>query len=422
MPHSLFVVLENNVASVVTPDTQTMNQDVVFAVRSQDENYSQAVAQAICDVSNIWVFGNGTSTSLANDDYVRACGEWSHEGDLLGGGLGKSHYVYGYASAECMRTGGVDVGKIFYIGRGIGGRMLQHLDLGSDEADNPDEISKRARIRQELNIHFNDRGYTLNEARQAGLVHQIARFTGRYKSAQTDAVEKFLITHWCGVYDLTNLTRGNKSRAGGTWIVRPKKVMSTSQVWRELLSEFIHGGNQRQVQQRALLVEEIAANEPSSWQKLVDTLSVLGGITPITEGFTSDGTDAHAKFYLLDNKGKPLFVVQLRLSEREAGVCVNIRPVSGEHREFSRNIIHYFGESTSHRISVSGPSTYFKPFAYMGVSNAVDVYFNFIEPTIRHTVKHLEWLGVTEPIKMSLLDAMNKLIGQINSVQSNPQY
>ena len=163
-----------------------------------------------------------------------------------------------------------------------------------------------------------------------------------------------------------------------------------------------------------LLVEEVS--RCFNWESLAAGLNHQGRFIPHKAGFSTDSTDAHAEFLLKDAGGSEVFKVQLRLSLREVGVCINLRPLPGEHSTFRKKVEKYFGRQALNRVGAVGVGVYFKPFADMNGSRAKDVYFNFSDLTIPKHLNHTCWLGVQPSLKT--IARSNRLINPANPIGS----
>ncbi len=388
--------------------------DIVFAVCAEEEDskLSSAVAQAVCDVHNIWISGCSLPSHAQEGTVVRPSGSWDDDFDVLSSQLGETEYVYAYGDSQSARTGKIDREEIFYVGRGIKTRMHDHLKEAFGDKPESDELSKLERIRRESqSLCEISPSLTQMQAGQK-LVHQIARFNGDYRKAKTDAVENFLISYWQGVYRLTNLTRGNTEKKSARWIVRPKVVSKGSKHWLAAINDICKEKKKTQIQQMNLLAEEISRN--FDWSDIASGLVRPNRFTPLKEGFFTNGTDAHAEFVLHDSAGVRMFKVQLRLSLKKVGVCINLRPLPGEYRSFKDRIIKCFGEQAERRLGVVGsPDVYFKPFADFTKSKAKDIYFNFSDLKVKSLVAHAGWMGV--PVSQKTLpEAIDLLIQRID--------
>lgn len=404
---SRMVVIENGKALV--KDIPLINeQDIIFVVTSASDEINSSVAEAISVTYNSWIKRSDEPSSNSETDMkIRKCGNWHNDFDILPPKLGDEHYVYGYGSATCADKNIVTSEDIFYIGRGQRNRMLNHIKEALKDQDTK-EMSKKDRINKEM-----------NQLKSTSLVHQIARFSGPNCAEQTDAVENFLITYWLGVYNLTNLTRGNTTKKGVKWIVRPKDISKDCPSWLDAVKQMSCGDFKiTQSVQRELLVDEILKSSIKS-NELQKNLKVktnhrLKAMFVNGRLFFTDGVDAHAKFELLNDQQKAVFLIQFRLSNKEIGVCINIRPIKGGHQTFSSDICRYFGAfSAKNRIKNKNTGVYFKPFAILDKKKAKDIYFNFSDIDSKNLVQGVEWLGPETTIKVSLIEALNMIISKI---------
>ena len=421
MPAKLILFKDGHAVAEDYPPEQGLDkEDVVFAVYSDDDQLCIAVAEAISDVHDIWIKGTRPPKSAHKDSHIRPKDNWGPEFDLLKRQLEKSEYVYAYANSQCANAGKVCPDDIFYVGRGIKTRMYDHLPEAFNTQTKDDELTKLERIRKEAKSLCSPEPTTqdpMSEGKK--LVHQIARFDGKYREAQTDAVEKFLISYWQGVYQLTNLTRGNMSGGSARWVVRPQAVDKDSPAWLGAVEAICTGKSNTQKQQMHLLAEEIS--KCFKWEKLVEGLVRPERFTPHKVGFVTNGTDAHAEFLLRDKNDVDLFKVQLRLSLIIVGVCVNLRPLPKEHSAFGEKIGRYFGAEAAKRVRAKGTGVYFKPFADNSRKKAQDVYFNFSDlsvkdPPVKNCVNHADWLGIQPGSQLTLPEVIDVLIKRIDSV------
>ncbi len=416
MPAKMILVKDGHaVAEGYLPEKGLDKKNVVFAVYSSDDQLCNAVAEAISDVHDIWITGTRKPNQAHEGSQIRPMNLWGFEFDLLPPQPKDSEYVYAYAKSQCADTGKVYRDDIFYVGRGIKARMHHHLRGAFGKQTKDEELTKLKWIHDEAQSLCKLKPTLTPEGAGRHLVHQIARFDGPYRKAQTDAVEKFLISYWQGVYLLTNLTRGNMRSDSARWAVRPEAVAKDSPAWLGAVKAICTGRNNTQQQQMHLLAEEIS--KCFEWKKLVEGLVRPERFTPLQVGFVTNGTDAHAEFLLRDKNNVDLFKVQLRLSLSKVGVCVNLRPLPGEHRVFGEMIERYFGDEAAERIRVpGGADAYFKPFADNSARNARDVYFNFSDPFVEKRVNHADWLRIPPKSPLTLPQVIDVLIKRIDSV------
>lgn len=344
---------------------------VIFAVKSTNLEECKTVADTIAEIFNQFIFSFPNKTGMGDiDAAIRTKGDWREDEPFSYADY--THYVYGYALPKNYEEWRCDTGSyrdnldnynVFYIGRGQNNRFVDHVKeavdgLGITKGHGTDEVGKRQKIQQ----------FLLSESFDVGrkLVRKICHFKGRYASAQYAAAENFLITYCYGVYELENLKRGDGNILGSdcVWLCRPKDLVGGDLIWREVLQEFPTIGQERirQKLERELTVAEINAHfNAFPIQSLPKNLVANSPIA------ISDGRDAYYSLSLLGQGRQPLLHIQLKLSNKEAGVRLNLRKAADDKPEkFSSMIAKMFFGGNLHEaqkhISIEGkPDAYFKP-------------------------------------------------------------
>jgi hypothetical protein len=316
-----FVIRQNGQASQVSEGTTNALENasnVIFAVRSDpcsSPDASKEIANAVSMVYNCWCIENGKHFKNATM-LVRAFDDNAENSDDYAGE--NLHYVYAYGYCPNNRRWHRD--KIFYVGMGQGDRYIQHLNPPAHA--HPIEHGKIAKIEAAL-------GPAPWNGREAAVVRHVAAFSGAYAAEQAAAVEHFLITHYFGVYRLTNRTGGNNQHAARSdrWLALPKGITSFEE-WRKLLAVLVDGGEpaRKQTQQRGLTARALNAQVQWTLGDLTNGNRSLVRANPDGDVFISDGTDVAAD-YLLKYGDQPAMRVQLRMSDQDASFCINLRPL-----------------------------------------------------------------------------------------------
>jgi hypothetical protein len=344
---------------------------IIFAVKSTNLEECKTVADTIAQIFNRFMFTFPTKIAMENiDAEIRNKGDWRD--DERSGCLEYTHYVYGYALPKDYETWSVDTGSyrdnldnynVFYIGRGQNNRFVDHVQEAIDglritKGNGTDEIGKRQKIQQ----------FLLSESFDAGrqLVRKICHFKGRYALAQYAAAEHFLINYCYGVYELENLTRGDQKTRGSdcVWLCRPRRLESGDSVWNEMIREFSTNSGRRKIQK---LTCELLVAETNAYFNAFPIQSLPKNITLNSPLAITDGRDAYYSLGLLGQKRETFFHIQLKLSNKETGVRINLRKAADDKpAAFSDRIAKVFFGGNLHEakkhISIEGkPDAYFKP-------------------------------------------------------------
>lgn len=345
---------------------------IIFAVRSVDPNECQAVAKTVAQIFNQFMFsfankiGSGTT-----DEVIRNKGDWREDASF-GYGI-YTHYVYGYALPKNYDTWSADLGSyrddlnnydMFYIGRGQNARLTDHIEEAIDglKATNLNGIVEAGKCRK-------IQSFLLLESLIAGpkLVRKICRFRGEYAAAKYAAAENFLINYCYGVYELENLKRGDESvrTSQAVWLSQPRRMFGGEVVWREILQEFSKLRGRRVVRQK--LASELTVAEMNAQFQIFPVRELPANIILNTPIAMSDGVDAFYSLNLLGPNLEPLLHIQLNLSHKEVGVCINLRKVESDSPLiFSSRIADLFFDGNIDEarryIGIEGrPTAYFKP-------------------------------------------------------------
>jgi hypothetical protein len=345
-----------------------------------------------------------------------------------------THYVYAYASpqryedwkgSEPSYQNDLNNHSVFYIGRGQNLRFSDHiLEAKSGLVSH---FPKRKTTSNEIGKLKKIQDFVLAEWETIGskMVRKVARFYGPYAAAQFAACEYFLINHWCGVYNLENLTRGDTRVKDSSceWFSIPKSSRLENDRAQNLINHFKSSGLQAVTQglKRELIINEV--NSEFKKFPLVKLLKQVGGINVQSEKAIQNGKDAFYPLVLHNYVGTPLVLIQLKLSDKYSGVCINLRRLKGDTLAvFIKRVAEMFfaGAEDIAAVHIKDIKTdpYFKPCAPIGKSGKDDIWFDLRRPDepeydIAETAL---FLAAKVTTNQSLYGALNLIIGLAKSI------
>lgn len=427
-------------SSTIVSAEDLSEQDILkvyFCVQSENENEALAVANAVKIVHDS--FKTGLEPSYTDSAFQLGINkkgvglncavvppiEWGRDERDADERL----YVYLYASPTTLEDWLLNPfalwidPKIFYIGKGRDRRRFEHIneainDLTVDTSASSSLEKRKVRKIQEVMLRS-------AEESAHGLVRRVAFFSGEHADAMYSAVEHYLINHLYGVYNLTNKNRGSNTceHSDASWMSRPYGVLPSSTVWTDMVTDYAKNGLKAKTQSRLrdMVSVELNAHFPIfPFDRLVNS---VGNLSAEKESVVTNGTDASYNLFVLNVQHFPVLKVQLKASDKDTGVCINLRPVDGtaESREvFYSTIAECFfccpvNELDPKKFGLFGSSgTYFKPFKNTGVTEK-DLWFDIrdIESQDYALPFGASFFGELMPCRFSLVDALRIIATKI---------
>lgn len=307
---------------------------VLFAVRSQDEAKCLAIANAIVDVHNIWIKGIGGHQAEDGNE-IRPHGCWAPNADKKP--PLNTEYIYVYATPDIPNSLNFD--NIFYIGRGVKDRWLDHINQAHKKRQLAADVNALDFLKiKKINKSLQERGMENNRLAekkqwaQLNMVRRIAHFYGDYAKERCDAVENFLINYWIGVFDLANENRGysNFEKNDFEWITYPRAILDI-QPWTDIVRIFCNGQSVTQGPSNQLLAQEINSvfsRGEWSWRpvQVLNSANPATRLEPILPEFTTNNTDVFFGYRLL-KENESYLILHLKNKKSGTGVCINLRRV-----------------------------------------------------------------------------------------------
>lgn len=416
-------------AKVVDDVTEAQSSSVLFVVRSTDLEECEVVAKTIANLFNGFIH-NFPSVYEPTHSILRKHRDWSaDEQDSE-----CTHYVYAYASpqdyqdwkgSEPSYRNDLSNHHVFYIGRGQNQRLADHISEAKSGLISHFPKRKTAAIEIGKLKKIQDFVFAEWESIASKMVRKVAKFYGPYAVAQFAASEYFLINHWCGVYNLENLTRGDTRVKGSSceWFSIPKSSRLENDRAQNLISHFKSSGLQAVTQglKRELIINEV--NSEFKKFPLSKLLTQVRGLTVESEKAIQNGKDAFYPLVLNNHIGTPLILIQLKLSDKYSGVCINLRRLKGDALTvFIKRVAQIFfaGAEDTAALHIKDIKTdpYFKPCAPIGKSGKDDIWFDLRRPDdpeydIAETALAL---AAKEAANQSLYGALSLISGLAKSI------
>jgi len=390
MSYTKFVIsIRSNIAPAKVVDRLTDEElsSLIFMVKSDDPRESEIVANTIANISNCFINKFPKSEIPGTNCRIRNYNDWSN--DIYNPEY--SHYVYAYATPSKYKdwvyseeSYKLDLKnhQVFYIGRGkTANRNYDHIkdsinNLVNHQPINP-EIGKINKIQAFLKKECEEIGKKL--------VRKVIEINGNYADAQHAAAEFFLINNWIGVYKLENKTRGDTSIGGSTcqWISIP--IMSQLKIddRRTLIDDFTNTNKDTRRVQLSLVISEL-----NNLFKQFPPLNLMNNLAGISTNQIDPlkaviyNNDAVYSFFLKNKQNKDLVKLQLKLSEKQTGVCFNVRKLENDTLQiFTKKIADIFfnGSIEEAHLKIKNPKDpYFKPLS----NNGKDIFFDFLSPEL----------------------------------------
>lgn len=427
---------------------ESQRSAVIFMVRDIDENRGLAVITSIQDLYNIWIIGPAAEYDsqfrcASSGNFIRPHLNWrsdlqdilieGQDGSSLPENNANQFYIYAYASPINYKEwltnrDPLSLGhhtptstqvKPFYIGRGIGGRWLEHIKEAMQHVS-IQNVPPGAHFEYGKILKIYEYLIKASEHFCQELIRKIAIFSGQYAKEKSVAAELFLINMY-GVYQLKNLTRGEMRCENTEFIARPRHSLGNK--WQEIVGEFSESGINAFTQSRKnhLIAFELNQEFPlllSSYEAISPSLKTYGNAN--LGKFATDGTDIFYRMQIVGANNAPLALLDLKISDVSSSCAINIRPILGNEFLFPRLIADsFFGgdlELALARIRSIPSHPYFKPFA-SNSNGREDVWFDFTE--INNPVYQINdcpWLGRGMSwSNVTLSEALITIVGKFHS-------
>jgi hypothetical protein len=224
-----------------------------------------------------------------------------------------------------------DEDGVFYVGKGIKQRGEEHV---TDAVKASKAIANQVKTRKHQRIlaaiqHESDLLDSLVEAYKRKSIQSYPMPMIKSGEMMAFLAEDFIITHFHGVYGLTNETGGNSKAAGYTWLSQPKNSAGSPGYWAEACGYFLEKHRLSSAAWAKLTkinADGILVSDPDALKALRKTDGIAVGEHSLS------GQDVFIDV-ALDNMP---FRIQLLFSSKNPTVKFNLRPARNSGGNITR--------------------------------------------------------------------------------------
>jgi len=273
--------------------------------------------------------------------------------------------------------------SIFYVGKGKGTRWTQHVSdqLNKDISlvTNKKELLINDWIKGQHNENEFSSKSIVNKSKNL-LVRKIGQWCDQYSEASAFTMEHVLISGLIGVFDLANGNGGQSTYKSLNLLVKPAKLDTTipanSKLWNKAIKKFETNNHSSLIPFLYLCSAKKIVDEIT---KKLFSLNLIP--YPIPYGRKEiDHMPSHCavvgagdQSLYFRTKNEHPFCLQLKLSKKEAGFKINLKPLQRtlngfkDFKFFLNEVSNQKNQNSNFKIKFQikkeGGDAYFKPFA-----------------------------------------------------------
>ena len=358
---------------------------VLFIAKSIRKNEVEEAVEAVRNVYNSWCLNQVIESHKSERYQFR--NNWTTSAKSCS--IQTKGFVYLYRLWQ--RNDSLE-DEAFYVGMstvGAASRESDHIDetIKAINKKKPLNNSKHIKIRkwlenQNLISKRVDEYFHTYDPEKHNLVNRIVEGVSQIAAL---AVENFLISHYYGVFNLTNSTNGNSTlKEIQTYFVSRPRVVSIHNelLWYEAIQKFLTSkGNLKQKARFNLQLIAIV-DGTSFMQKISNNI----GPRLIEDGLPRNiGSDVEWSWKFAQGHGPSWIRFQFRFNATQSSVVINLRlSKSGNLQDFKSGISDKWIDPDFK--NDMGKNIYFKPYGIRKSKKTVDTLFNYVDLTEFSTV------------------------------------